>query len=291
MQWILFAKQPLDTEELRHALAFSTDDPPPSIASWSMTSEYLEEGQRFEYLLVNRSLGLLEVLAAARITNALNDPSVPVDRESRRRVQFIDESVRDFLLRSDAPGLNLLRPTLGIHYAGESHDKLLRGCISYIATEEVRKLSAEIQNCLDALFRTPHIDKTGGLKLPFLPYAIKHLLKHAFEADHDGAAQINLPNRSLEVNIQTLRAWYRPAQEDDDQVRELDRVDVKAVLLRELFILLRRPLILLILLISRAQSRFWAPLRLDAHTMLYRCLSSRMWKVYTTISEGTGLGT
>lgn len=231
MQWILFAKQPLDTEELRHALAFSTDDPPPSIASWRMSSEDLEEGQGFERLLVNRSLGLLEVLAAARITNALKDPSMPVDRESRRRVQFIHESVRDFLIRTDAPGLNLLRPTLGIHYVGESHDKLLRGCISYIATEEVRKLSVEIRDSLDVLFDTPSIDKTGGSKLPFLPYAIKHLLEHAFEADHDGAAQINLPNRSLEVNIQTLRAWYRLAQEDDDQVQALDQVDAKAVLL------------------------------------------------------------
>jgi hypothetical protein len=55
--------------------------------------------------------------------------------------------------------------------------------------------------------------------------------------------------------------------------------------------LLRPPLTLLVLLISCAQSCFWAPLSLNAHTVLRKYLSLRMWKVYTTIRKGIVLGT
>ena len=70
-----------------------------------------------------------------------------------------------------------------------------------------------------------------------------------------------------------------------------DRGSTSAQPQRELLSLLRPPLTRLTLHLHRAQSRFWAPPSLDAHAILRRRLSSKVWKVYTTICEGTILGT
>jgi hypothetical protein len=56
--------------------------------------------------------------------------------QDRRRVQFIHESVRDFLLHHD--GLRLIDPDLGQSAVGKSHDQLTKACVSYLNIEELQ---------------------------------------------------------------------------------------------------------------------------------------------------------
>jgi len=51
------------------------------------------------------------------------------------RVQFIHESVRDFLLHYD--GLRLIDPGLGEYAVGKSHDQLTKAYIGYLSIEEL----------------------------------------------------------------------------------------------------------------------------------------------------------
>ena len=220
MQWVLFSQRPLLVSKLRHALAFSGDEPHTSIDSWTQSSDYLEEGTQFEYLLPNRSKGLVEVLCDSDHDSDpdYRDPNNfsisgsnattkilyrnPAQSSKRKRVQLIHESVRDFLIKSSVSGFQILDSSLGNQYISKSHNVLVKTCIAYISTEEARSsLSAATYRGTSSMEH----------ELPFLEYATSYAVEHALAAEKDGVLQQVLPKRSLEVNIQTFRAWCKTA--------------------------------------------------------------------------------
>lgn len=99
-------------------------------------------------------------------------------------VQFIHESVRDFLLGKN--GLNKLNLELGF---GLSQDRLKQCCYNYMAIDTSEYLPPSMT------LQTASFDEARGLrelvseKLPFLEYAVRNVLYHAEVADGQGISQ------------------------------------------------------------------------------------------------------
>ncbi|KAF3004376.1 hypothetical protein E8E13_009940 [Curvularia kusanoi] len=109
IQWILFAKQPLSPEQLYHAVYAGTD--PKAISEWNSDDMTREVASLF---VLGSSKGFAEVT-----------------KSKQPKVQFIHESVRDFLLKDN--GLSRIWPELEHNFQGQSHDRLKQCCINYIS--------------------------------------------------------------------------------------------------------------------------------------------------------------
>ncbi|KAF4832340.1 putative ankyrin repeat protein [Colletotrichum tropicale] len=156
--WILCAKRPLNPSEFSHALWSGllmngqADDEPPTL----MRADGSSAADRF---VVGSSKGLAEVAK-------IKEP----------RVQFIHESVRDFLLKSG--GLRELWPDLGYDWQIQAHERLKECCSCYLGYRPVQTLASQF---LDASSMT---SKDNALEqYPFLDYASQHVLYHSDIAD------------------------------------------------------------------------------------------------------------
>ena len=114
-----------------------------------------------ERYILNCSRGLAEVI-----------------RSSNPFVQFIYESVREYLLKEDS--LVNLWPGFRDISAGVSHERLKVCCYNYM------KFSKTRHSALAASMSCP---KALDLNLPFLEYAMSHLLNHANLAEKHGFTQ------------------------------------------------------------------------------------------------------
>ena len=167
IQWLLFSRQPLVPEQLYFAILSSTD--PDGLSIWDAEETPIDEMEKF---IRNASKGLAEVAKT----------NIP-------RVQFIHESVRDFLLKED--GLQEIWANLGENFEGISHDDLKRSCLQYIDISACSGIhfsvvilkagSNEAVICRRQLFK----------KLPFLEYAVRHVLWHADIAQAFGFSQLD----------------------------------------------------------------------------------------------------
>ncbi|KAF6829199.1 hypothetical protein CPLU01_08089 [Colletotrichum plurivorum] len=157
VQWVLFGKRPLTREEYYCALAAGLE--PDSLGEWD--SEDITE-EVMDVYIISSSKGLAEVTKSTNPT-----------------VQFIHESVRDFLLKDD--GLKSLWPQLGNNVEYSSHDKLKKCCDAYtkveISTtywpdddEFLLNVASEVASSTRSLV---------AKKFPFLEYATNQLLHHA----------------------------------------------------------------------------------------------------------------
>ncbi len=120
MQWISFATRPLTLDELRHALAVDADTPYKSFSECRNSPEYADTQEEMERRLKDLCRGLAEIK----------------EHENGRVVQFIHQSVNDFLLQE---GLRILDNSSGStdQAIGRAHLRISGSCIKYIAMEEV----------------------------------------------------------------------------------------------------------------------------------------------------------
>ncbi|KAH0537484.1 hypothetical protein FGG08_005702, partial [Glutinoglossum americanum] len=147
LQWVLFAERLLKPEELYFAVLAGTE--PENLGPWDLLEV---TNQTIERFITTSSRGLIEV------------------REGySKTVQFIHESVNDFLLRNKR--LQTLDSTLAPHVIGASHDRLVDCCLSYIEMGGLEPLMGV------------KVDK-GELARnnPFLEYASAHIFHHAEQA-------------------------------------------------------------------------------------------------------------
>ncbi|KAL6868614.1 Pfs, NACHT and ankyrin domain protein [Trichoderma novae-zelandiae] len=147
IQWILYAKRPLKPAELYFALLSGSPDDSLSEGDVSrLTSDILEK------FVISSSKGLAEVT-----------------RSTHPTVQFIHESISDFLLKDG--GLLELWPDLSANIEASSHDTLKQCCHAYF------RLCAPTGEAIDKMFleRKPATLR----KAPFLEYAVSHMLYHA----------------------------------------------------------------------------------------------------------------
>ncbi|KZL76464.1 nacht and ankyrin domain protein [Colletotrichum incanum] len=177
IQWILYAKRPLRRQEFCFAVLSGLQDG--SLISYNSDQFTTDAMERF---VVSSSKGLAETTKTKFET-----------------VQFIHESVRDFLIKDR--GLQQLWPTIGEDFQGFSHGKLEQCCLSQIAfdvsteiptTEPLPKANSE---------QGRKLRQTAFEKFPFLGYATEHVLYHADAAS--GVAQNNFFDRF------PLNTWIR----------------------------------------------------------------------------------
>ncbi|KAK4239627.1 hypothetical protein C8A03DRAFT_42779 [Achaetomium macrosporum] len=188
IQWVLFARRPLKPTELYFAILSGTE--PADVSAYDPRELPLETIERF---VLNSSKGLAEVTKS----------KVPT-------VQFIHESVRDFLLKEK--GLSVLWSDLGTTFEGQSHDRLKQCCVSYI-------MATDISAHLTIPDPLPKASSAEGKELrqktaevfPFLQYAVEMVLWHADEAQAAGICQANFL-RELEpthmVSLGNICATY-----------------------------------------------------------------------------------
>ncbi|PNP80121.1 hypothetical protein FNYG_06540 [Fusarium nygamai] len=157
--WILLAERPLQPREYYHALWSGLSfkgkgdrEMPPANTS--------DASDCFNRCVISSSKGLAEITKAKKPT-----------------VQFIHESVRDFLIEDK--GLYKLWPELGADWESQGHEELKLCCSAYVFHETIRKALDE-QKSTDA-----RVLKDDLLKqFPFLEYASQFVLRHADAAAH-----------------------------------------------------------------------------------------------------------
>lgn len=166
MQWLLFAKQPLTQKELYFAIMSGLEP----AALDECHSDDLSEENMAKYIL-NYSKGLAES----------NKSKVPT-------MQFIHESVRDFLLKEK--GLHIIWPNLETNIAGQSHERLKQACLQYMAMQQIT--SFIIPRPLPAAPEAARLREQVTSKFPFLQYANQCILYHAEHAEQNGVSQSNI---------------------------------------------------------------------------------------------------
>ena len=156
LQWILFAARPLKPQELYFAVHFGLEDERDS-GRWDQEDITLDEMKNF---VRHSSKGL-----------------AGVTRNKASEVQFIHESVRDFLFGKY--GGSQWTGAVSGNFGGQSHQVLRDCCLGQLMADV-----GTIQP-LD-----PSIDKAGHsqrretfcLRFPFLEYSVLHVLHHANSA-------------------------------------------------------------------------------------------------------------
>lgn len=154
LQWVLFAAKPLSPAELYFAILSGTS--PEDIVPYDPEEIPLEVISRF---LLDRSKGLTEIT-----------------KSKQAKVQFIHESVRDFLLKER--GLASICSDLKDNAAAQSHEKLKICCLVYtdIASKSTQPLNG---------LKKENVSK----EWPFLEHGIQHLIQYANMAQGGGIDQ------------------------------------------------------------------------------------------------------
>lgn len=162
IQCILFAARPFRPDELRIAVEAGCEDDPPDgpCDPAQMTADNL---RRF---VLDASKGLAEITKSKEPT-----------------VQFIHESVRDFLLKDG--GLRKLLPTAK-NFEGQGHDTLKRICSLQLSLHTARMIQ------IDSNLRNPYLAPESPdwpQEYPLLQYAAEHIYFHANWAQKLGLDQ------------------------------------------------------------------------------------------------------
>jgi ankyrin repeat protein len=167
IQWVLFAKQPLSPEQLYHAILSSVDLE--AVTAWDHEEITKDVIKRF---ILDSSKGLAEATVS-----------------KEQRVQFIHESVRDFLLKEN--GLGKIWPEYGTNFQGQSHDRLKQCCLDYISIDVATPL--QIPDTLPKASSQPaaSLRKSATQTYPFLEYAVRNVLYHADTAEGGSISQVD----------------------------------------------------------------------------------------------------
>lgn len=194
IQWVLYSRYPLRPEQLYFAILSGVDvEAITECDSGDLTADSV---RRF---LLDSSKGLVE------ITRSKQDP----------RVQFIHESVRDFLLREG--GLSDVWPELRQDFEGRSHDRLKQCCVDFAAlniefSSLVRSTRAPSQ------VRGQDISEANRL-VGFLEYVVPNVLYHADAAESKGVDQ------RLFIESLPWRHWitlHKLIRHDDTRIHQSD---------------------------------------------------------------------
>jgi ankyrin repeat protein len=180
IQWILFATRPLTLDELRFAMALDADIQYRSLRQCRDAEEYTDDNEAMQRKVKHLSRGLAEV--------RLHD--------SKQIVQFIHQSVIDFLVLQD--GLRIIDSSrVSIDLAvGYAHHRLSRSCIRYMAMEEVGRFERLDRENLE-------------IEFPFMRYAITSWVIHAEQAEAKNISQSDLLDALRWPSKGLLQRWSR----------------------------------------------------------------------------------
>ncbi|OAP55332.1 hypothetical protein AYL99_10305 [Fonsecaea erecta] len=170
LQWILFAKEPLQVREFYFAMLAGLHPESEYMTVWNSQMIEVDDMNRF---VLNSSKGL------AQLT-----------RSEPPTVQFIHESVRDFLLKDN--GLFELWPDLddSKDFEGQSHQRLKSCCLNYSNITPASLLSFMNSSAKKMPNEeAERLHRYADQNLPFLRYAVQEVLWHADKAQANGVDQ------------------------------------------------------------------------------------------------------
>jgi ankyrin repeat protein len=158
LQWILFATRQLTPIELYYAILAGDETAVP--VAWDSSNGSSEDIERF---ILSRSKGLAEI--------------IQTQKSKTREVQFIHESVRDFLLKND--GLGQIWSDLKLNIEGLSQDCLKSCCANHIRSNllSVVDIPEELPRAKSK--KMISLREEISDKDPFLKYAFENLYTHA----------------------------------------------------------------------------------------------------------------
>ena len=178
LQWVLFSMRPLSRVELYLAIQSGLISSPIEGAT-TLSEETLDR-----YLL-NCSRGLTEVT-----------------RTNPPLVQFIHETVRDFLIREN--GLTKVDPGLAGNVKGISHERLHTACLRYF--DQCLSLNQNYQGK-----SVPECDQAADVqrKFPFAEYAVSYMFSHADVAEASGIRHREFLRRFQGNGSNDLLKWVQ----------------------------------------------------------------------------------
>jgi hypothetical protein len=168
LQWVLFARVPLSPKELYIAIMAEKG----SLKGWN---EQRIDDEFIKRYLSTLSKGLVEI-RSEEVANLFGEGNEDDMMTIQLTVQFIHETVKDFLLRNKR--LQMLDPSLKGNVTAASHDRLRECCFSYIETQSTK--IAQAQNDSGPVMAE---------EFPFLLYASIFVLYHAEEAEKGSMLQ------------------------------------------------------------------------------------------------------
>lgn len=168
IQWVLFAKEPLSPEQLYFAILSGVE--PELVSQWNFG--VVSEQDTIRRFILDASKGLTEIT-----------------KSRSQKVQFIHESVRDFLLKDD--GLGRVWPDLRDNFEGQSHERLKQCCLTI--------MSPNVEGCVRfpsdfdvvSLQEMTNVRTAVTQAFPLLDYAVQNILHHADTAQGAGVDQTN----------------------------------------------------------------------------------------------------
>ncbi|RDW59145.1 hypothetical protein BP5796_12069 [Coleophoma crateriformis] len=174
MQWICLAQRPLSVTELRYALASDEISCHPFQGSAEESKGFIQSDLQLERMINGLSGGLAEVRTH---TDGFHN-------SDRRTVQFIHQSVIDFMLKY---GFTLFNYGSAGNAIGQSHDRLARACINYLMLGKVQNAAASL---LSMAYHRRDSQKLENH--PFLQYATTSWFLHAEKAE-----SLNIPQNDI----------------------------------------------------------------------------------------------
>ncbi|WQF77350.1 Putative nucleoside phosphorylase domain, P-loop containing nucleoside triphosphate hydrolase [Colletotrichum destructivum] len=166
IQLLLYSQRPLKREEYYFAVVSGLE--PDTLGEWDpedITQDMMDR------LVVSSSKGLAETT-----------------KSDDRTVQFIHESVRDFLLKDN--GLRHLWPDMGDNFEGRSHDRLKHCCHTYSTHINIMAYLPKDKFLLRISEGDAYLSRGKvAERFPFLEYATNQVLYHADAAASHGIPQ------------------------------------------------------------------------------------------------------
>ncbi|KAF7538748.1 hypothetical protein G7054_g2676 [Neopestalotiopsis clavispora] len=170
-QWILFARRPLSSQELREALA--TDTASATFNSPRRHDCWVEDLSQFEKYVKNLSRGLVEFQE-----RDVWEQYEPDGELWNREAQFIHRSVPDYLIEKFLPRGE--KDRVGSRaVAGAAHFELSRSCCRYITMGDV--------------WYERNLPRSRlSMRYPLAPYAVQYLFHHIRKVEQAGLPQLDL---------------------------------------------------------------------------------------------------
>jgi len=217
--WVLFAHQSLSPLELYLAVIHSKN---PELSSSVIWDRAIVDITSIRNFITTSSRGLLQAVSP---TDPL-DPherylqsSLEANQEQDSTVQFIHESVREYLLGS---GILRLDPTLTGNIVGLSNLRLARWCRSYVELG-IQHVESRVARKVQSFDRYELLDAA-----PFSRHAMQGILYHSEEATSHGL-NVPVPFEDYLNAYLSLVVWFN----DSSVLRFSNRVTTLHVLAGE----------------------------------------------------------